>query len=279
MSVLNKYYQKIKAIASDLYDEELFLLASSISFYTLFSLIPLVFLVLSVFVSLPNFEEYHEKIKNFIFSMLITSHQDLIVAYFDEFLKNSVKLGVLGLSFMIFGLIMFFQSYELTVNRIFQTKARDFIGMLTTYWTLVTLGPLGLALSFYLSNELNDLLQQFYYTSWINILAIFPFFVIWLLFFITYLISINIKVDVLAALISSFVSSGIWYLGKNLFAFYIISNKTYKSIYGSFSAVLFFLLWIYLSWVVLLYGLKLCRYLHNKRIKQKEEKEEAEAIQ
>ncbi|WP_314988890.1 YhjD/YihY/BrkB family envelope integrity protein, partial [uncultured Campylobacter sp.] len=51
---------------------------------------------------------------------------------------------------------------------------------------------------------------------------------------------------------------------KYVLLYYAILNETYRSIYGSFAVLLFFFLWIYVSWVVFLYGFKFCVFLENK---------------
>ncbi len=82
------------------------------------------------------------------------------------------------------------------------------------------------------------------------------------------MISANVEIKIKNALISSLIFSSIWYLSKNLFIYYVFYNKTYLTIYGSFSAIMFFLIWIYLSWIIFLYGLKLCYILNQKDSKQ-----------
>ena len=59
-------------------------------------------------------------------------------------------------------------------------------------------------------------------------------------------------------------------IGKNIFIFYAANNKTYLSIYGSFSVVLLFFVWIYVSWIIFLYGVKLCAYLEKAGESDKE---------
>jgi len=101
------------------------------------------------------------------------------------------------------------------------------------------------------------------FTSWINFLSIVPYLIIWVIFCVTYLISVNDEIKFKSALFSSFAASLVWYLGKSAFVYYVLYNKTYLSVYGSFSAVLFFFVWIYISWIIFLYGLKFCAYLSN----------------
>jgi len=52
-----------------------------------------------------------------------------------------------------------------------------------------------------------------------------------------------------------------------IFVYYVTFNKTYTTLYGSFSTIMFFLIWIYLSWIIFLYGVKFCYYL-NRRIER-----------
>ena len=265
-------YKKILIFFKKIYDENITLYASSLSFHTIFSIIPLLLVSFSLFTKMPSFNEYYEKIKEFIFSNLMPTHQETVTKYLESFLQNSEKLGIIGFVFVIFASLMFFQNYEFIVNKIFKTKQRGIWQSITTYWTLVTLGPIALALSFYLSNQIQKLLNQFEYTNWINFLSIFPYLIIWGLFFITYIISANTKIEAKSAAISSFVASLIWYIGKGLFVYYVVYSKTYLTIYGSSSVILFFFLWIYISWIIFLYGLKLC-YIINKKDKGDEYKE------
>jgi len=253
--------------------------AASLSFHTIFSIIPLLLVSFSIFIKLPSFQKHYLKIKEFIFSNLMPTQHETFSNYIDTFLQNSNKLGLIGFAFVLFASLMFFQNYEYIINKIFKTRPRGFWDSISTYWTLVTLAPMGLALSFYLSAKIQHLLASTSYTSGINFLAIFPYLIIWLLFFVTYKISSSEYVETRAALIASFVSSLVWNIGKALFVYYVFYSKTYTTIYGSFSAILFFFLWIYISWIIFLYGLRLCYMLHNHYQAKKQRTEEEEAMQ
>lgn len=245
-------------------DKELMHYASSLSFHTIMSIIPVLLLSFSIFTQLPVFSEYYIKIKEFVFNALLPSHQDVIGQYLDGFLSNSLSLGIFGLVAIVFTSAMFFMDYEYVINRIMQTKKRSFWSSLSAYWTLITLAPLGLALSFYLSSAFQDILNSNSYTNWINFLSVFPYFIIWTIFCITYLISVSEPIKFKTALIGSFISSFVWYIGKSAFVYYAINNKTYLNIYGSFSIMLLFFLWVYISWVIFLYGLKICAILNQR---------------
>ena len=69
-----------------------------------------------------------------------------------------------------------------------------------------------------------------------------------------------------AAFITSFIIAAVWTIAKNGFVYYVFYNKTYSTVYGSFSIVLFTFVWIYTSWIIFVYGLKLC-YLIDRAYK------------
>jgi len=117
--------------------------------------------------------------------------------------------------------------------------------------------------SFYLSTFIQSYLDKNSITSVIHLYSVLPYFIVWLMFYVTYQLSANTRIDISAAMISSFIASLIWYLSKSAFVFYVIHNKTYTSIYGSISTLLFFFLWIYISWAIFIHGLKFCALLNK----------------
>ncbi|RUM65354.1 MAG: hypothetical protein DSZ05_06335 [Sulfurospirillum sp.] len=254
-----------KRIKAYFIDHNLLHYASSLSFHTILALIPVLLISLYLFVHLDLFAPYLEHIRHFIFSSIIPVQQEFIAANIDSFMKNAYQMGVLGLVFVLYVSVMFFDDFEYVINKIYDVPPRRFLHSISIYLTLVILMPIGVAISFYMTIKANLLLHSFYYTHWINALSISSFMITWFLFFIIYKIAPNIRVHNRSALASSFIASLIWYISKMLFVYYITFNKTYATLYGSFSTIMFFLIWIYLSWIIFLYGVKLCYYL-NKRI-------------
>jgi membrane protein len=258
-----RMYRHFRLFMKALFDQELTYHAASLSFYTIFSVIPIFLIVLTMITNLPSFEEHYLHMKTFLIENLMPVHSETITQYIDSFLANSIKLSLIGFIMMIVASLLFFQNFEHIVNKIFHTKSRTFWQSVTTYWTMLTLTPLALLLSFYISAQIAVVLQDYTISKWVNIMVIFPYMIIWALFFFIYKISANTYVRTKAALISSFVIAIVWSVAKNTFVYYVFYNKSYTTIYGSFSILLFFFLWIYLSWIIFTYGLKLC-YLINR---------------
>ncbi|MCR2088755.1 YihY/virulence factor BrkB family protein [Campylobacter upsaliensis] len=249
-------------------DKEILNYSASLSFYSILSLIPILFVCFSVFTQIPSFEAHYERAKSVIFTFLIPAQQDLVASYLDTFLKNSVNLGIMGLIAMAFTSLAFFSGYDFVINRITQNEPKGLWASISSYWTLLTLVPLGLGLSFYVSSFIQKTLDN--YHIGFNFFEILPFVIIWALFFISYSSSLH-QVSLKNLALTSFCAGAIWYAGKNLFVYYVVYNKTYASVYGSFSTILFFFIWIYISWVIYLYGLKICFFLNeNERDKIKQ---------
>ncbi|MEA3372559.1 MAG: YihY family inner membrane protein [Campylobacterota bacterium] len=252
-----------------LFDAELTYYASSLSFYTIFTIIPLLLIILTLLTNTPSFIEYYETIKSFILDNLMPVHSEAVTEYIDSFLQNSVRLGVFGTVMVFVASMLFFDNYEYIVSKIFHIKQRTIWESITTYWTLLTLTPIGLVAFFYLSVQASTFLTEHEVSGWFNPMAIFPYLIIWGLLFVIYLISANTKVNKKAAAITSFVIALIWNLTKLGFVYYVFYNKTYATLYGSFSILIFFFLWIYVSWIIFVYGLRLC-YLINRVYKYRE---------
>lgn len=266
-----KLYAHVKFFVSTFVDKELTLYAASLSFYTIFTIIPLLLIMLTLLTSLPSFAEHYETIKTFIFSNLMPVNSESIMGYIDSFLENSAKMGVIGLAMILVASLLFFKNFEYIANRIFHAKQRSLWESITTYWTMLTLTPLALGLSFYITGYIATLMASNSLTAGLNILPLVPYVIIWALFFLLFQISANIKINPKASLISSFLISVIFSISKNAFIYYVFLNKSYATMYGSFAILMFLFLWIYVSWIIFIYGLKLC-YIINRIYQNREVK-------
>jgi len=261
--IFKNYYLFIRDFFSDLFDDKLGHYASSLSWSTLFSLIPLLVITLSIFTSMPMFDDFYANIEKLIFSNLIPANSELIMKYINNFVESTDKLGYIGVVYVAFAVFMFFKNYDYIVNDIFNTPCRSFWEALKTYLLLLLIMPVLLGASFYLSTFIQSYLDKNSITSMIHIYAFLPYLVTWMMFYIAYQFSANIHIDSQAAIVSSFIASLIWFLSKIGFVFYVVHNKTYESIYGSVSILLFFFLWIYISWAIFIHGLKFCDLLNK----------------
>lgn len=261
--ILTNYYLFIRDFFKDLFEDKLGHYASSLSWSTLFSIIPLLVIMLSVFTSLPTFSTVYAEIEKLIFSNLMPTDSQVVMEYINTFVASADKLGLIGIVYVLFAAFMFFKNYDYIVNDIFNTPSRTLWEATKTYFLLILIIPVMMGSSFYLSSFTQAYLDKTSITSMVHLYAFLPYFIVWIVFYIAYQFSANIPIKINAALTSSFIASLIWYLSKSAFVFYVLHNKTYESIYGSISTLLFFFLWIYISWAVFLHGLKFCDLLNR----------------
>jgi membrane protein len=261
--LFGNYYIFLRDFFKDLLDDRLGYYASSLSWNTIFSIIPLLVILLYIFTTLPLFQEMYDKVQQLIFANLMPTQSKEIMEHINTFISNSGKLGRVGAFYVTFAAIMFFKNYDYIVNDIFELPSRGILKSIKTYLLLIIILPVMMGASFYLSSLIQGYLNRNEITSMIHLYTILPYMIIWSAFYIAYQLSANTRIKKRAALISSFIASLIWYLSKSGFVFYVMHNKTYTSVYGSISTVLFFLLWIYISWAIFLHGLRFC-YLLDK---------------
>ena len=243
--------------------EHITIQASSLSFYTIFSIVPIILIILSLLASNPMFSDYYQKIEGFIISNILPTNQEMVKEYINSFLVNSKSMGITGGIYIFVTSILFFQNFETIMKTIFHSKKRDFFDKVTVYWTTMTLFPILFSFSVYISLQIQNILNSSVYTKNIDFLSIIPFLTIFVMFWLAYNLGANKKLNIKALIISSFLSASVFSIAKNLFVYYVIYNKTYDSLYGSFSIVLFAFIWIYTSWIIFLSGAYLCEFLNG----------------
>ena len=264
--LLKNYYIFIRDFFRDLFDDKIGHYASSLSWSTIFSIIPLLVIMLWIFATMPIFASVHQEMETLIFTNLMPTNSKEIMNYIQGFMQNSNKLGYVGAVYVTVAAVLFFKNYDYIVNDIFEVKNRGVFKALRTYSLLLFIIPALMGVSFYLSALIQSYLNRHGIADSIHIfyfLPFLPFLIVWMVFFLLYKVSANTRVTWQASTISSFITSLIWYLSKSAFVYYVLHNKTYASIYGSISTILFFFLWIYISWAIFLHGLKFCDLLNK----------------
>lgn len=237
--------------------------AASLSFFTIFSILPIFALLIAIISSLDIIQGYLDIFIKYTFDILNPTHSKEFMNTFKNYLSNSDKLGWLGILYMLFVFIMFFKDYEYIVNKIHHAKRKPLLTSFFFYlFFLVTL-PLMLAVL--------NIALSFYNNSVFNYLITFSF--AWLVFFGLFKLSVNRHVHSKAAAISSLFTLIVLSVTKNLFVFYVIYNKTYTTIYGSLAILLFSFFWIYVSWIIYLYGMKMCHRLNIQQIQKIKEQQ------
>jgi len=259
----NRVYRHVRFFFLRLFDEELTYYAASLSFYTISTVIPIMVILFSIIPTLPNFSDYYERVKSFMIEHLLPVQTEIITEYIDTFIANSTNLGIISLTATLFISMLFFINFAYVANTIFKVTHRSYAHTIIRYFALIIILPSGLALSFYLTGSINEYINNVLFERDIMTTNFVAFLLEWFIFFVFYKFAPNTFVYYKAAMISALIATLIWSSSKLIFIEYVFFSKTTSTIYGPFAVYIFFLMWMYLSWVIFVYGLRLC-YLINR---------------
>ena len=231
--------------------------AASLSFFTIFSILPIIALLIAIISSFSEFENYLDIFINYVFNLINPTHSSDIVDALKNYVSNSSKLGFIGVVYMLFVFVMFIRDYVYIVNKIHKAKRKSIQFSFIFYSIFMAVLPLIFAFS--------NIVMSFYESTIFKEILSYTF--AWIIFFALFKLTVNKHIDNKAALISSFITLLALSVTKNLFLYYVISNKTYTTISSSLSTLLFTFFWIYISWIIFLYGVKIC---HKLNVRSKE---------
>jgi len=232
--------------------------AGSLTFTTVLSLVPLLAVALAVFTAVPFFADYRIALERTLATSLLPPQiSTVILRYLQEFATQATRLTAFGLFFLAVGALMMILTVDRVLNDIWQVRHRRPLAQrVLIYWALITLGPLlfggSLALTSYLAALSGRVVQQMP-GGVRETLDFVPLAVGWLAFAAMYVFVPNRPVMWRDALVGGFIASALSELAKGVFTAYI-ARGTYQSIYGAFATLPVFLLWVYISWWVTLFG-------------------------
>lgn len=253
-----KFGKFLKEIFIFLNSKYLYHGAASLSFYTLLAIVPFAFIAISLYLNLDIFKQSYLRVKEFIFANLIPNNQAVFMQYFDEFMQNSASLGLFGLAAIFVTSVLFFMDYNYVANRIINGKNAGFLCGVAAFFLVAMFLPVIIATSLFASGFVIEKLGGMSASLNAKFALISPFLIIWLIFGCFYYFTLGRKMSAKIVFFCAFISSILWEIGKILFIKYMIYNKTYTNIYGSFSVLFFFFMWIYVSWIIYLFGLRIC---------------------
>jgi membrane protein len=222
--------------------------------------------------------EKKEKLKEFAQSI----DTDKIASTISDSLNRieSGSLGVGGMVGLIFVAIMLFSTIEATFNDIWGVaRGRSWVARIVQYWATVTLGPLipVAVLSINISAELESvqaLLDKVKLGFLVEVVIekILPIVILSVGFAFFYQLMPNTKVRWTAALVGGLTGGILWHLNSLLGVAVVSNSVTYSQIYGQLAVVPVFLVGLYFSWLILLFGAQVA-YAFQNRVAYLQEKE------
>jgi membrane protein len=200
------------------------------------------------------------------------SAQKATAKWIHEFVENirSGALGMIGTLLLVYVAIRMLASIEATFNDIWGVaRGRNWLWRIVLYWAAISLGPiaiigaLGLAGSPHLEATKHLVAKMPFIGN--LIFELLPLFLLWLAFALFYLLVPNTKVKFSAALVGGIVGGSLWHL-NNVFGFLYVSRvATNFKFYGGLGLVPVFMVGLYFSWIILLFGAQVAYAFQNRK--------------
>ena len=244
--------------------------AGSLTFTTLLALVPLITVVLAVFTAFPVFSNFSAELKAFIWNNLMPQAAGKVISvYLQQFTEHAARLTALGIVFLAVTALMLMLTIDRALNSIWRvTRQRPLINSLLIYWAVLTVGPIligaGLSLTSWLLTFSLGFTQQLPALG-VFLIKLAPVVLYTIAYVLLFLTVPYRYVPVIHALAGALVAAVATEAMNRSFALYITHVPTYKLVYGTFASIPIFMLWIYLSWLVVLLGAVIAASLPNWR--------------
>lgn len=255
--------KRVGGFASFLFDrfnqDRCLQIAGSLTYTTLLSLVPLFTIVVALMSALPFFEKIMVDIKIFLLLNLVPEiAYKIITVYMEQFAENAARLTIYGLGALLLMALAMLFTVDRSLNGIWRAqRSRPFWMSVLGYMLLLGLAPLllgaGMTITSYLLSLSMGVTNSVPYAGQflLKLLAILGSTVT---FFMVYRIVPCRHVPMQHALLGALIAAVLFETMKYLFAIFITKVPTYDLVYGAFAAIPIFLLWIFLSWVMVLLG-------------------------
>lgn len=244
--------------------------ASSLTFTTILALVPLLAVVLALFTAFPLFNEFQGALERFLTTNLMPAAvSDTVMTYLNQFAEKASSLTAIGSLFLIMTSLMLISTIDETFNDIWLVTERRPTGQrILVYWAIISLGPILAGASIWATSVVTR--ESMGYIGDLPFLASFalsylPFLLTVFGFTALFAYVPNRHVLWRDALVGGLFTAFCLEILKTGFAFYLTAFPTYTLIYGTFATVPIFLMWMYLSWMVVLLGATVAAILPDMR--------------
>lgn len=241
-----------------------------LTYSTMLSIVPLIMVAFSVFTLLPIFDQATNQLKELVYDNFAPSASHLVQEYLDLFVENSKKMGIISIFGLVVVAVMLISSIDNALNEIWHnTPKRPLVLSILIYLGVLIFGPIlagaSIAISSYvLSLEMFEGEGIFSFKH--HLLKLMPFILTWLMFSLVYLIVPNTKVKFKHAAIGALMAGLFFTLGKQVFIWYITTFPSYQAIYGVLATIPIMIVWIHLSWKVVLLGGQIASVLKDAEL-------------
>ncbi|MGM0496386.1 MAG: YihY/virulence factor BrkB family protein [Bacteroidota bacterium] len=252
-------------------EDKISLRASALTVFSLMAIVPVVAMAFGIAKGF-GLKKYIDELRLYLEENLLAnveSQQEIIDQIFEfanSFLDNT-KGGLIagiGLVILLWSVLKVFGNIESSFNAVWQIRrSRTWLRKFSDYFSLMLIGPILIVISssatIFVITRMEEIAANMEVISFMEPIILFlirliPYALIWLLFTFLYMFMPNTKVKFRSALIGGIVAGSIFALTQWLYINFQIGVSRYNAIYGSFAALPLFIIWLQVSWLIVLLG-------------------------
>ena len=267
--VVRKFIRYIRRLNREFQRDQCLIRAASLAFASLLALVPLSALLFSLFSALGTFSEVLENIQGFLFTQLVPTSQDEIMAYIQRFVENTRALGVVGLLFFLITAIFLLNTIQSTFNALWGSRTQQgSLRRVATYASVLIVGSFLFSIGLNLTGMLRSLVSGDTVQEISKTLSFLTGILPSIFIFFTLLLMIVLipsgRVRFVSALIGAGVGAVLWEAARRIFFFWITYVIRLSIVYGSLAVIPIFLIWLYVAWIIVLLSLEVA-FVHQHR--------------
>ncbi len=245
----------------DFLNDQCVLRASALTYATLLAIVPLLALMFSLLKGLG----VQNTLEPIILAQVAVGSEEVvqrILAYIDN--VNVGRLGAFGLVALIVTVLALLSNIEKSFNRVWGVaETRPLRRRFADYLSVITVGPVLLLAAISMTSGLKSqaLVRHLMETAYLGELVIFlfnvlPYLAMWAVFSGLYIFMPNARVSLRAAVVGGIVGGSLWQIAQWGYISFQVGIGKFNAIYGTMAALPVFMVWIYVSWVIVLLGLE-----------------------
>ena len=240
--------------------------AAALTYTTLFAVVPVMTVTFAILSAIPSMQQVGGSIQDFLFRHFIPNSGTSVGDYLHDFSVQASHLTAVGVAILFVTALLMMLTIESAFNQIWRVRnPRQGILSFLRYWAVLSLGPLLLGMGFVVSSYLASITILSRTANLVSEiipgLGLIPLLFSALGFTLLYIAVPNCKVPARAGIYGGICAAVLFEAAKRGFGIFVTHFSSYKLIYGAFAAFPIFLLWIYLSWLIILFGVELTRAL------------------
>ncbi len=258
---LLRQLQTAALVIHDFLQDRCMLRASALTYSSLLAIVPMLALT---FALLKAFG-VQNSLEPLILEKLNVGSQEVVTSILTYVDNTQVgKLGVFGLLFLLLAVISLLSNIEDSFNHVWGVKGmRPLIRRFSDYLSVLMVGPVLLISAMSMTSSLtsNQLVQRLIDMDVVGslILTLFkmgPYLLMWIAFAILYVFMSNTRVEWPAAIAGGILGGTLWQLAQWSYVNFQVGVAKYNAIYGTMAALPIFMIWVYISWNIVLLGLE-----------------------